>query len=81
MRTKKYKTDKRNGMDPIVERKPDIRKNGTENLDEIIQRQRQREKTLFPLRINASTYIYVTKKKCTKEYAEKYRKEKIEGRK
>lgn len=61
---------------PLDERKPDISKN-TGNLDEIIQRQREREKHLFPVRITGTTVIYVSKKKATREYAEEYKRDKL----
>lgn len=61
------------GKDPMIERKCDNNKNGR-NLDDCIARQLRREKHLFPLRISRTTVIYVTKDKCTQEYAEKYAK-------
>lgn len=59
------------GKDPLIERKADTKKNG-KNLEECIAAHREREKSLYPLRINRTTVIYVTKDKCTPEYAEKY---------
>lgn len=47
------------------------------DLTECIQRQLKRERNLYPLRITGTTVIYVTKTKCTKEYAEKYKREKM----
>lgn len=62
--------------DPIFERKGDNNKNG-KNLEVCIARQMQREKHLYPLRVGRTTVIYVTKSKCSPEYSEKYRKEKM----
>lgn len=59
------------GKDPMIQRKGDNSKNG-KKLDEFISAQRNNEKKLFPLRINRTTVIYVSKEKCTPEYAEKY---------
>ncbi|RGU22440.1 hypothetical protein [Bacteroides cellulosilyticus] len=61
---------------PAEERKPDITVN-TGNLDEIIARQREREKNLYPVRISATTVIYVTKNKATRQYAEEYKRDKL----
>ena len=61
---------------PAEERKPDITVN-TGNLDEIIARQREREKNLYPVRISATTVIYVTKNKATRLYAEEYKRDKL----
>lgn len=60
----------------MLGRKSDNNKNG-KNVDDCISRQIERERNLYPLRINKTTVIYVTKNKCTAEYAEKYRKEKL----
>lgn len=57
-------------------RKPDVSKN-TDNLDEIIRRQREREKHLYPVRITGTTVVYVAKKKATREYAEEYKRNKL----
>lgn len=59
------------GKDQMIERKSDSTKNGR-NITECISMQRKREKHFFPLRISRTTVIYVTKDKCTPEYAEKY---------
>lgn len=59
------------GKDPIIERKSDNCKNG-KKLEECVKAHKKRERNLFPLRINRTTVIYVTKDKCTPEYAEKY---------
>lgn len=59
------------GKDPMAPRKPDTTKN-TEDLDSIIARQREREKNLYPVRINRTTVIYVRGKKRNASYAEKY---------
>ena len=61
---------------PAEERKPDITVN-TGNLDEIIARQREREKNLYPVRISATTVIYVNKNKATRQYAEEYKRDKL----
>ena len=61
---------------PIEERKPDLEVNGSK-INEAIARQREREKHLFPLRIDKTTAIYVTKEKCNPEYAERYKREKL----
>lgn len=68
--------NKRNEKPPMTERKPDLELNGNKVL-EAVELQRKREKDLFPLRINRTTIIYVTKEKCTREYAEKYKREKL----
>lgn len=62
---------------PIEQRKPDLEVNGSK-VHEAILRQREREKHLFPLRINKTIVIYVTKNKCNPEYAEEF-KRKIES--
>ena len=59
-----------------VKRKDDLTKR-TEVFDTIIQRQLQKEKKLFPLRITSTTVIYVTKDKLNKEYAEAYKRDKM----
>lgn len=64
---------KKNRMPEEVQRKADVTKN-TEGLEEYIEAQRERERNLYPLRINSTTVIYVTKEKCTQEYAKKMRK-------
>lgn len=46
-------------------------------LDTAIERYKQKEKTLFPLRINQQTVIYVIRKKCTNEYAQWYRENRM----
>lgn len=48
-----------------------------DSLDAVIERYRQKERTLFPLRINTQTIIFVAKKKCTKEYAQWYRENRM----
>lgn len=64
------------GKDPLIERKGDNSANSP-GVDKCVKKQREREKNLYPLRITPTTVIYVTKDKCTAEYAEKYRKEKL----
>lgn len=61
---------------PAEERKPDTTTN-VSNLDEIIARQREREKTLYPVRVSSTTVIYVTKSKATRQYAEEYKRDKL----
>lgn len=61
------------GKDPMIERKADSTKN-VKHITECISTQRTKEKHLFPLIISRTTVIYVTKDKCTPEYAEKYAK-------
>lgn len=61
---------------PADERKPDITAN-IGNIDEIIARQRERDKKLYPVRVSKTTVIYVIKKKATPEYAEEYKRKKL----
>lgn len=61
---------------PAEERKPDITVN-TGNLDEVITRQREREKELHPIRVSSTTVIYVTRNKATRQYAEQYKRDKL----
>lgn len=56
--------------------KADIDKNG-EGVDNAIERYKRREKNLFPLRINRQTVIYVIKEKCTQQYTDWYRQNRI----
>lgn len=53
-------------------KKADSSKNA-DNLEEVIQKHMQGQKRLYRLRINKTTVIYVTKKKCNEAYAEEYR--------
>lgn len=53
-------------------RKADNDRNA-EGLDEAIARHMKKERRLYPLKINANTYIYVPKKKQTLEYAAQWR--------
>lgn len=41
----------------------------------LVEEHREIEKRLYPLRIDQRTVIYVTKDKCTKEYAQKRRRQ------
>lgn len=66
----------KNEKPPMAERKPDMELNGNK-VTQAVELQKLREKTLFPLRINRTTIIYVPKEKCTPEYAEKYKREKL----
>lgn len=61
---------------PAEERKPDTTAN-EENLDEIITRQREREKNLYPVRVSGTTVIYVTRNKANRQYAEQYKRDKL----
>lgn len=49
-----------------------------DGIQEAIERQREREKHLRALRVDKNTVILVSKKKCTKKYAEAYKAEKID---
>lgn len=60
----------------MAERKPDLEINGNK-IQQAVEMQRLREKNLYPLRISQTTIIYVTEEKCTVEYAEKYKREKL----
>lgn len=62
----------REKMPPAKERKGDNSRN-PEGLDDAIARHLKKERRLYPLKINATTYIYVPKRKQTAEYAAKYR--------
>lgn len=66
----------KNIMPPTKERKADTTKNGND-LSGYIERQRKYEERLYPLRINQTTVIYVTKDKQTSEYADWYRRERL----
>lgn len=59
------------------ERKIDCTKNG-DAAERLVKVQREKEKSLFPLRIDEKTTIFVGKEKCTekyrKEWLKKYRK-------
>lgn len=61
---------------PAEERKPDTTTN-VSNLDEIIARQREREKKLYPIRVSGTTVIYVTRNKANSQYAEEYKRDKL----
>lgn len=67
------KTRKRNKQ-AISDRykKVDTTVNG--DAERLVEEYREIEKRLYPLRIDHRTVIYVTKDKCTPEYAEKRRK-------
>ncbi len=66
----------KNIMPPTKERKADTTKNGND-LSGYIERQRKYEERLYPLRINQTTVIYITKDKQTSEYADWYRRERL----
>lgn len=61
--------------DPMIPRKIDTTSN--KDITEGIINQTEKEKKLFPLRINRNTIILVPKDKCNEEYAELYRQTKI----
>lgn len=57
--------------------KPDTTENQV-NVTDVIEKYKQREKNLFPLRINRQTVIYVKKEKQTAEYADWYRQNRMQ---
>lgn len=61
------------GKNPMTERKPDTERNAA-GLEKYIERQREKETRLFPLRINERVTILVPKEKCNRKYAEAFRK-------
>lgn len=62
-------------MPQSAERKADTTKNANNiELDKIVKSQLQKDKKKYPLRISKTTVLYVTKDKCTPEYAEQCRK-------
>lgn len=61
------------GKDPITRRKPDTEHNAS-GLEKYIDQQRKKEEHLFPLRINDRMTLLVPKEKCSREYAEAFRK-------
>lgn len=63
--------------EPTAARHCDLTKN-PDGVQEAIERQKKREKHLHTLRVNQNTVILVPKKKCTKEYAETYKAEKLD---
>ena len=58
---------KKNRMPEEVRRKADVAHNAGE-LDDYIEAQRERERNLYPLRINSTTVIYVTKGRGRERY-------------
>lgn len=62
-RNKQAISDRYNKVDTTV--------NG--DAERLVEEHREIEKRLYPLRIDHRTVIYVTKDKCTKEYAQKRR--------
>lgn len=54
-------------------KKVDTTVNG--DAERLVEEHREVEKRLYPLRIDHRTVIYVTKDKCTKEYAQKRRRQ------
>lgn len=71
MRATERELKKRHQALPEDKKKADTTKN-SENLDEVIERHMKRNKRLYPLRINKTTVIYVTKDKCNQEYRQKF---------
>jgi hypothetical protein len=63
----------REQLPPDAERKPDTSKNGdVDKLERLMRKQAEKGKHLFPLRINATTVIFVTEDKCNEEYKQDY---------
>lgn len=58
---------------PDERKKVDTSVNG--DAERLVEEHREVEKRLYPLRIDHRTVIYVTKEKCTKEYAQKRRRQ------
>lgn len=57
-----------------TERKADTTQNeDLSKIEKMIKKQREKEKNLFPMRLNARTIICVTKDNRTVEYADKVR--------
>ena len=67
------KAKNKNADTPDKYKKIDTMVNG--DAERLVETQREVEKKLYPLRIDSRTVIYVTKDKCTPEYAAKKRKE------
>lgn len=63
---------KTKGNKPSVDENPDL-------VDMCVDEQKTKERLLKPLRIDGRTTILVPEHKCNEEYAEKYRKEKMNG--
>lgn len=79
IRRKRKSADKRGrcayreALPPDAERKPDPSKNGdADKLARLMRKQEEKEKHLFPLRINATTVIFVSADKCNEKYKEEY---------
>lgn len=67
------RTSSDGALAPIVERKFDNSKNADEDkLARVMRLQAEKEKTLYPLRINATAVIYVPEDKCNEEYKQDY---------
>lgn len=56
-----------------IGKKKDDSSRNDDNLDVVVARCINKDKNLYPLRINKTTVIYVTKDKCNEKYAEQYR--------
>lgn len=57
---------------PDKYKKVDTSING--DAERLVEEHRKAERRLFPLRIDQRTVLYVTKDKCTPEYAEQYKR-------
>lgn len=70
--------NKNNTLKPGQPRKPDTQRNENDNeLQAKMDSQTKREQKLYRLRITPTTVICVPKEKCTQEYAEQYKREKM----
>lgn len=58
---------------PLPEERKKIDTSINGDAERLVEKQRIVEKQLYPLRIDHRTVIYVTKDKCTPEYAESFR--------
>lgn len=61
----------------VTDKRKDDTSRNIDGVDDCVQRQLEKEKNLYPLRITNTTVIFVTKDKCNREYAERYRREKM----
>ena len=71
MRATDRELNERKKDNPDKRHKPDIT-NNSDDLDKAINKCLGKEKRKYPLRINNTTVIYVTKDKCNEEYKHKY---------
>lgn len=72
MRKADSELKKRHQVLPEERKKADTSKN-SDKLEEVIQKHKQSENRLYPLRINKTTVIFVTKDKQNEGYAKIYR--------